>query len=81
MKVYDAPHIRNVAIVGHGGCGKTSLVSAMLFDMGAANRLGRVDDGTAPTDFDTDEIERRIPQGIVEVPAQPGQPPLQPEME
>ena len=60
MKVYDAPHIRNVAIVGHGGCGKTSLVSAMLFDMGAVNRLGRVDDGTAATDFDPDEIERKI---------------------
>jgi elongation factor G len=60
MKVYDAPHIRNVAIVGHGGCGKTSLVSAMLFDMGAMNRLGRVDDGTAATDFDPDEIERKI---------------------
>ncbi len=60
MKVYDAPNIRNIAIVGHGGCGKTSLASAMLFDMGAMNRLGRVDDGTAPTDFDPDEIERKI---------------------
>ena len=60
MKVYDAPSIRNVAVVGHGGCGKTSLVSAMLFDMGAVNRLGRVDDGTTVTDFDPDEIERKI---------------------
>ena len=60
MKVYDAPSIRNIALVGHGGCGKTSLVSAMLFDMGAINRLGRVDDGTTVTDFDPDEIERRI---------------------
>ncbi len=60
MKIYDAPYIRNVAVVGHGGCGKTSLVSAMLFDMGAINRLGRVDDGTAATDFDPDEIERKI---------------------
>lgn len=60
MKVYDAASIRNLAVVGHGGCGKTSLVSALLFDMGAVTRLGRVDDGTAVTDFDPDEIERRI---------------------
>jgi len=60
MKVYDAPNIRNLAIVGHGGCGKTSLVSALLFDAGAVNRLGRVDDGTTVTDFDPDEVERKI---------------------
>jgi len=60
MKVYEARSIRNVAVVGHGGCGKTSLVSALLFDMGATTRLGRVDDGTAPTDFDPDEVERKI---------------------
>jgi len=60
MKVYDAPNIRNVAIVGHGGCGKTSLASALLFDAGAVNRLGRVDDGTTVTDFDPDEVERKI---------------------
>jgi elongation factor G len=60
MKVYETPHLRNVALIGHGGCGKTSLVSAMLFDMGAVNRMGRVDDGTTVTDFDPDEIERKI---------------------
>jgi len=60
MKVYDAPSIRNVALVGHGGCGKTSLASALLFDGGAASRLGRVEDGTTVTDFDPDEIERQI---------------------
>jgi elongation factor G len=60
MKVYDAPNIRNVALVGHGGCGKTSLASALLFNGGAVNRLGRVEDGTTVTDFDPDEIERQI---------------------
>jgi elongation factor G len=60
MKVYDAPDIRNVAFIGHGDCGKTSLVSALLFVAGAVNRLGRVEDGTATTDFDDEEIDRKI---------------------
>ncbi len=59
MKVYDAAAIRNVAVVGHGGCGKTQLVSAMLFVAGAVNRLGKVDDGTTVTDFDDEEIARK----------------------
>lgn len=63
MNVYEGKNIRNVGIIGHGGCGKTSLVSAILFDTGATNRLGRVDDGNAPTDYDEDEIERKITIG------------------
>jgi elongation factor G len=59
MKVYDAPSIRNVALVGHSGAGKTQLVSALLFDAGAVNRLGRVDDGTTVTDYDEEEISRK----------------------
>jgi elongation factor G len=59
MKVYDAAAIRNVALVGHGGSGKTQLASAVLFASGAVNRLGRVDDGTTTTDFDEEEIARQ----------------------
>jgi elongation factor G len=59
MKVYDAPAIRNIAVVGHSGAGKTQLVSALLFDAGAVNRFGRVDDGTTVTDYDDEEIARK----------------------
>src|SRR5437660_12877993 len=60
VNVYEGKNIRNVGIVGHGGSGKTSLVSAILYDTGATNRLGRVDDGNTPTDYDEEEIERKI---------------------
>jgi elongation factor G len=60
VNLYEGKNIRNVGIVGHGGSGKTSLISAILFDTGATNRLGRVDDGNAPTDYEEDEIERKI---------------------
>ncbi len=52
--------LRNVGVVGHGGVGKTSLVEALLFTAGALNRLGKVDDGSTTTDFDPDEIKRKI---------------------
>src|SRR5258706_12467208 len=61
MKVYDAAAIRNVALVGHGGSGKTQLASAMLFAAAAVNRLGKVDEGTTVTDFDEEEIARKHP--------------------
>jgi len=60
MKVYDTNQIRNLAVVGHGHAGKTSLVSALLYAAGAVNRLGRVEDGTAVTDSDPEEHERKI---------------------
>src|SRR5688500_15155891 len=59
MKVYDAASIRNVALVGHGGPGKTQLVSALLLDAGMVNRLGKVDEGNTVTDYDEEEISRK----------------------
>ncbi|PYX06604.1 MAG: elongation factor G [Acidobacteria bacterium] len=60
MKVYEGANIRNVAVMGHGHAGKTSLVSAMLYTAGTTQRMGRVDDGSAPTDYDDEEIARKM---------------------
>src|SRR5213596_699029 len=60
MKVYEGANIRNVAVMGHGHAGKTSLVSAMLYTAGASQRMGRVDDGSAATDYDDEEIARKM---------------------
>jgi elongation factor G len=60
MKVYGPQEIRNVALLGHGDVGKTTLASAMLFAAKATTRFGKVDEGTAPTDYEEDEIQRKI---------------------
>ncbi|MCZ2151618.1 MAG: elongation factor G [Bryobacterales bacterium] len=60
MKVYESNDIRNVALVGHGNCGKTTLAAGMLYAAGATNRLTRVDEGNTVTDFDDEEISRKI---------------------
>src|SRR6266550_3132865 len=59
MRVYKTPEIRNVAVVGHGASGKTSLVDALAFVAGTSKRHGSVKDGTALTDYTPDEIERK----------------------
>jgi elongation factor G len=60
VKRYATDHIRNVALVGHGGSGKTSLAEALLHRAGATNRLGRVEDGTTVCDYDPEEQRRGI---------------------
>ena len=59
MRVYKTGEIRNVAVVGHGASGKTSLVDALAFVAGTSKRHGSVKDGTALTDYTADEIERK----------------------
>ena len=63
MKDFGQEDIRNVGIVAHGGVGKTSLVEAMLFSAGVTSRLGKVEDGTTVSDYNEDEIERKISIG------------------
>ncbi|MEK6673439.1 MAG: elongation factor G [Nitrospirota bacterium] len=60
MANFDVNMIRNVAVIAHGGAGKTSLTEAMLFTSGAIDRLGSVDSGTTVTDFEPEEISRKI---------------------
>ncbi len=60
MKQYATENIRNLALLGHGGTGKTSLAEAALFVSGAINRLGKVEDGTTTSDFDPDDIKRKV---------------------
>lgn len=60
MNTYKTESIRNVGIVGHGGTGKTQLVSALLYAAGATDRMGKPIEGTAVTDWDEEEVARKI---------------------
>ena len=60
MRTYQTKDIRNVGIVGHGHSGKTSVVAGLLYAAGATNRLTRVDEGNTVTDFDEEEIQRKL---------------------
>lgn len=60
MPQFDTSRIRNLVVVGHRGCGKTTLTEGLLYTAGATNRLGRVDEGNTVCDFEPEEIDRKI---------------------
>ena len=68
MNVYTSDKIRNVAILGHGGAGKTSLVEAMAYLSGITSRLGNVTDGTTISDYDKEEQKRKFSISTAMVP-------------
>jgi elongation factor G len=60
LKKYQVEQIRNLVLLGHGGCGKTMLAEAMLYAAKAIDRFGKTDDGTATMDHDPEEVKRKI---------------------
>jgi elongation factor G len=70
MKEYSTEFIRNIALVSHGGAGKTMLAEALLHFSGATTRLGRIEDGTTVADFEEEEIRRGISLSTALVPVE-----------
>ena len=68
MKPYDPDKIRNVALISHGGAGKTSLAEAMIFDAGVTTRMGSVEEGNTVTDYEEDETRRQMSVGAALAP-------------
>ena len=60
MKVYETGNIRNVVVMGHGGCGKTTLVEAIAYQTGITARMGKVTDGNTISDYDKEEQKRQF---------------------
>ena len=70
MKNYANTNIRNILVAGHAGCGKTTLVEALLYTTGALERMGRVEDGNTVSDFDPEEAKRRASLNLAVVPVE-----------
>jgi elongation factor G len=70
MPKYGLDNIHNIVLLSHGGAGKTSLSEAILFNAGAISRLGKVDDGSSTSDYDPDEMKRRISINLSLLPCQ-----------
>src|SRR5215471_6714244 len=70
MKVYRAEQIRNVVLISHVGAGKTSFVDAALYDSGAVTRQGKVDEGSSISDYDPDELKRRMSLNVKVLPVE-----------
>ncbi len=68
MKTYSVDKIRNVALLGHSSCGKTTITEALLLNTKVTNRMGRVEDGNTVSDFDKEEKERQVSIGTSIVP-------------
>jgi elongation factor G len=70
MKQYTPGDIRNLSLLSHCGAGKTSLSEAVLFTLGVTTRLGKVDDGTTTSDYDPDEVKRKISLNLTLLPCE-----------
>ncbi len=68
MKTYNIDKIRNVALVGHSNCGKTTLTEALLYVTKVTNRMGKVEDGNTVSDFDKEEKDRQVSIGTSVIP-------------